>query len=316
MQKDPTPVGVDTNKPAAAYRPNLSQSMYVANDDERILSSLKMPSYDAGQSAATPKKSLFKFAVLALAVGAAVFVGYQSLATNPKSDTPPIELAMAGGTAASQKSNPIIEEKAESATPVTPLVPAPVTPAPAAAEAAQIINEAPAATNSAKLTEALEEGVKPPKAALQKALEVKSPATSAAATVAAPKVAAEPAAPRATAPAVAKATPPVATALNKPTSEADKDINLIAALLTHNNTTVAPTAKPTAANTEAKKPNATASADKPLLMAAAPAAQSTETLLKQCAELGFIEREVCKMKTCSNLWSTDAACKATLPSAK
>ena len=285
MQKDPTPVDVDTSKPAPAYRPNLSQSMYVGNDDERILSSLKMPAYDAGQTAAAPKKSWFMLPALVLAGGAAAFVGYQYFAGQSKSSKPPVELAMAGNAAAGKKSNPVIEEKAEPPAPAAPAAIAPVAPVPAAAEAAQIVNEPPAAktpvaTSQAKLTEALEEGVKPPNAALQKALEVKSPATGAAAAAAtpAPKVAAEPAAPKVASPAPAKAAAPAATAQKKSTSDAEKDINLIAALLTHNNAAPgAANAKPAAASTEAKKPNAAASADKPVaVVAAAPQAESTE----------------------------------------
>ena len=159
----------------------------------------------------------------------------------------------------------------------------------------------PIASAESKITTALEDGVKPPPAALEKALVSPTPAKAPSDKV------------------VAKAgtgKPADATPNNKPVSTAtaaDKDVNLIAALLSHG-TGATPKTKSASAATAATA-SSTGSAPAATTEPASASLDATTLALKQCCELGFLEREVCRIKTCNNQWETNAACKATMSTA-
>ena len=75
-------------------------------------------------------------------------------------------------------------------------------------------------------------------------------------------------------------------------------------------------AKPKAAAAPSASASAPASAAvSPNAEPASASLDATTIALKQCAELNFIEREVCRVKTCNNQWETNAACKATMSTA-
>ena len=203
---------------------------------------------------------------------------------------------------------------------------------PAAGQAAQIVNEptppasAPAATPT-PLTTALENGVKPPPDTLQKALLPSTAAATpvsaqAAATQPKEKTAAEKAADTRTAkaaaadaqaqakaqaaaqtkslgaPAKAPTTATVTTPTTPPAVAAEKDVNLLAALVTHNSLN-AP--KPTTA----AAPSATAPAD----AAQRVSEESAESLLKRCAALESERQSACRAKACTGTRATEPACK-------
>lgn len=181
------------------------------------------------------------FSLLGLSATAA-FLGYQYLPGDAVSGTPASapNHTSAAPPAATTAATPVLA----AATPV-PLPVAPVAPP----VAAQIVNQSTASTaalvapsraaNDSKLTTALEEGVVPPTAAIQKALEDKAPVKASAE----PKTAnAQPVTRRKPAPVGTLAAAPVRTAKAKakakakikPTTPAvDEDVNLIAALIAH-----------------------------------------------------------------------------------
>jgi hypothetical protein len=302
MENKHVPGDAKTVKPTLMGRPNLTPIADDGDAEARILSNLKIepsnkPPSNAGQKSSTIKT----LAVLSLGAAAAFF-GYQYV-SEPAHRGLLSAANQSTATNAAKGQSAVIDEKAVplpatiASAPVAaaaPLEAAPVAVA-AATEAAQIVNE----PSASKLTVALEEGVKPSKAAIQKALEAKE--TSKVQTV--PKPVA-----------------PVTTNEKNPTVVAtkDKDVNLLAALITHNNGPAAPTEVKQAAVTKSNaalvtKPTSAVTAPEkatPTPVAASP--QTTESQLKQCGELGFFEREVCRMKTCNNLWETNAACKASL----
>jgi hypothetical protein len=315
MQKDAAPSDAHANKSKPAFRPDLSQSMSVGNDSDRILTSLKSPQFQTGKSQSGRKSSFFGLALLLLAAAGAAFAGYFYWASQVNSRTDMVRMAQAASGAAASKSITTGDEKVAIAQPSTPVSPAAM-PTPAPLQAAEIVNETlapkePAPTPSAetKLTDALEKDVKPPNATLQKALEGKPKQRTLLERAPTSKsVAQKPAGP---ASPVAQKTVPTA---------ADKDINLIAALLAHN------AASPSSAKQGATKPAATgatevqpknetsgASTNLPVAVARNDV---TEAALKQCESLDFLQREVCKLKACDKLWETNPACKATLSSAK
>jgi hypothetical protein len=176
------------------------------------------------------------FSLLGLSATAA-FVGYQYLPGDAVTGTPAGALnhTSAAPPVATAAATPVLA----AATPV-PLPVAPVAPP----LAAKIVNESTATTaapaapsraaNDSKLTTALEEGVAPPTAAIQKALEDKAPVK----VSAEPKTAnAQPVTKRKPAPVSPLAAPvhaAKAKAKVKPiTPVDDEDVNLIAALIAH-----------------------------------------------------------------------------------
>jgi hypothetical protein len=213
----------------------------------------------------------------------------------------------------------------------------PASPIPAQ-EAAQIVNEqnvtvppAPASPEST-MTAALEQGVKPAPAALQKALESK-PVTAA-------RPAAKPQIVATKSPTVMdKAEKPERTGAEKKaaadnkartmdTAAADKDVNLLAAVIAHEKNSTqssAPLPKSTASTRSTAKTSNAAVAQAPEKSARPPAtsnrdvvarsaAEPTDSLLKRCSSLGFLEGQLCRLRICSGQWETDMACKATLSS--
>lgn len=195
---------------------------------------------------------------------------------------------------------------------------------PAVSQAAQIVNEplpsptpaAPVAstqTSDAKLVTALENGVKPPPAALEKALQPsaltspqaaaqpkeKPPSEKNAEALAAKKpVAAQPKLPALL--AVAKA--PVAPAV-APTVATEKDVSLLAALVAHNSA-VAP--KPAApASTAVPDANST-TADATQRVPD----ESADALLKRCAALEPERQGTCRVRACAGTRASEPACKA------
>ncbi|MEO5659852.1 MAG: hypothetical protein ABIQ90_08660 [Polaromonas sp.] len=302
--------------------------------EESILSSSKMGSVGSQQrQAATTRKGLQIFAVLGLSL-AAVFLGYQYLSGNPAGSL----LANAGDHSAAQTSvasaaqlgalpnaaAPVFSD------PASPQVAAPVATAP---EAAQIVNEPhlpAAASGAAKLTAALEEGVKPPATAMEKALERK------ASDQALPEMRTSPKAEKINTAMPKKASPTTntrtAAAKKAPADAPDKDVNLLAALIAHNSGLSAPSSpasrKLAVANartaTTPQKSNAsglqpsekmtTASRSPNREVVERQRSDTTASLLKRCGALGFIEGELCRLRICSGQWDTDAACKSSLSS--
>ena len=357
MSKDPASADVEVSSSKLPFRPDLTQSMSSRNDDERILSTLGAPHFVSGSNAKKPKKLFFAAAMLSLATLAAAVAGYSYFHfANQESNTPrSFDISKNKPAANITSTEPGIKETvviAEST---------PAAPSASAMPAAQIVNEAPplkpaAESMRGQLTDALEKDVKPPKAAIQKALESKPGSVDKKSSAAAPKAtvlksdaktASKTSVKNGTATTI-QASAKTNASNNKGSGKADtnlalkagtngassnaiaaknsgpggdKDINLIAALLTHNAATQAntlPSGVKSAAvdtTTSAKANNAglSPSAGKSLLPARA---ESTESRLKQCEGLDLLQREICKLKTCNNLWDTDASCKATLSSAK
>jgi hypothetical protein len=307
MKNDPVQANSPVNKPTLLVKPTLGLSASDKAEQARILSTANMPLEAKSQSKKSPARSGYKtFAYLGIALLAAIF-GYQYLS---KSETP-VTLAAASKSIPQAANNVNVATVGQNSTPSTETT----APAPAAQEAAQIVNESantkaaqpatPPVASETKLTNALEEGVSPPPAALKKALISKAP-------------------PTAQAPSTAQAAPKaVSTAViteKKPRAEpeVDKDVNLLAAMIAHSNPTTPNSSKPpvaavkTSNASSVKNPTQVAAAQPEKPVQAVPNSVGTEALLKQCSGLGFFEREVCRIKTCTNKWETDAACKANL----
>ncbi len=327
MENNPASVETSAAKPSLMSKPSLNPASVGSVDEARILSSLS--GAPAPAPAPTGSSWVLKSLLLLVAGAALAYGGFQYFSQQ---------------TAPKTKPYVIIDEKAESSAQSTPVAPPPsakeastiVGTAPN--EAAQIINEPVPSTG--KLTAALEDGVKPPKAALEKALESSAPLSAASAMAAAkPAVtlstpaSADPAKDLAAKTAVAKAdlvatqAAPTAVAAAAPTKttkpaapadktpSADKDVSLIAALLTHNSSANS-SAKPTTAGAVAPSPapaKAAASAPAPTnYNATDSSADATTIALKKCGDLNIFEREVCRVKTCNNQWESHPACKAAL----
>jgi hypothetical protein len=293
MDHKQVPIDAKAAKPTLMGQPALTPLADDGDSNARILSDVKVDPSAAARGHASRTGSTFK-AIGALGLAAVVaFFGYQYLSGTANEGMLATDTKPANAKAAKAQ-NPIIDEQAA---PLPAAVAAPQ-------EAAQIVNDvdaakaAPPANSEAKLTAALEEGVKPPKATIQKALESKQSAKSQSTQ----KVVT-------TTKAVDKVPSAIATK--------DKDVNLLAAIITHNTAPVASTEVKQLAVARTGPPSIAKPAGETTLIDTAPApassgAQSAEAQLKKCNELGFFDRELCRVKTCSNLWETNAACKATL----
>jgi hypothetical protein len=319
-------------------KPKLIPLAPAKNGEDSILSTSKMGMLSSKSNFPPNKRLGFKFfSVLAISAVAAVLV-YQylsggtaepTLASVANDSAGKTSVASAGpvswlsGTGAAR---PAIEQ-VES--PVLTSPPAPSAPVAMAPDAAQIINEVhpspstPPALSEAKLATALEEGVKPPVAAFKNAPEIATTTS-----LAAPQLRSSRQTEKTTSVAGKKA-----SASSKTPAEApDKDVNLLAALLAHNNGLSGPpgsvarpllTAKPDT-TPALQKTNAVGlpASEKASRTSTVPsrdvverqASESTSALLKRCGTLGFIEGELCRIRICSGLWDTDAACKARLSS--
>jgi hypothetical protein len=305
MENKNVPGEAKAVKPTLMSRPSLTP---VTDDQEhaRILSTVKaQPVAKAAGSPGQKNSTLKTLAVLSFGAAAAFF-GYQYLSGSANQSLL-ADATLSSRAKASIGKGQVIEEKAEAAPVIAAIAPAVVAApqdtasAAVAPQAALIVNEptvakvAPPVSAESKLSAALEAGVKPQKATAPKAPETKEPATKARSAAKAPET-----------PVVAEKKPPA------PVTK-DKDINLLAALITHNNTTAT---TPTAVNSAvaaratpqpaAQKSSSSTSTDK------TASTDSTESALKRCSELGFFDREVCRVKTCNDLWETNAACKASL----
>jgi hypothetical protein len=294
MDQKQVPVDVRAAKPTLMGQPALAPLTDDGESTARILSDVKLAPLSNAKDKAGRKSSSSTFRILgALSLAAvAAFFGYQYISGTTNESIFAIE-TKSSQFKATKNQNPIIEELA---TPAHSAVTPPQ-------EAAQIVNDSDAAkttppASSQKLTAALEDGVKPPKTTIQRALESK---------------------PEGKSQAPQKALATVGTIEKKPSAVAgkDKDINLLAAIITHNTNPPAPAeAKQVAvaksSSTSAAQPGSETTSFDAGLAVAKPSAQSTEAQLKKCNAFGFFDRELCRIKTCSNLWETNAACKATL----
>lgn len=163
-----------------------------------------------------------------------------------------------------------------------------------------------------KLTTVLEADIKPPPAALKTALEASS-----AAPETKPIAHARPINRVASTKHVDRVATPSAQSARSD-SQADRDINLLTALVAHSSERDAKqTAKEAALvrsqklarnNTGIVKTNVKP-ADRNQDVVERQASDSTESLLERCKSLGFIEGQLCRWRICSGRWDTDAACK-------
>jgi hypothetical protein len=335
-------------RPTLLSKPKLMPLEPAGNGEDSILSASKMGVLSSKSGSPSNKPVGFTFfAVLAISAAAA-FLGYQYLSSSTGEPTLASVANDSAGKTSVASAGPISslsEAGTGAASPATgqpesPLLASPPPPSASVAmapDAAQIINEAhpshntPSATGEGKLAMALEEGVKPPAAALKNALENATPTGATA-----PQLRSSPQTEKTTAVADKKASATgkarAAGTTKTPAEAPDKDVNLLAALLAHNNgvagqpsPTVRPlvTAKPGTIPAP-QKTNALSSpaSEKVARTSTAPsrevverqASESTAALLKRCGTFGFIEGELCRMRICSGLWDSDAACKARLSS--
>ncbi|EJN07163.1 hypothetical protein, partial [Herbaspirillum sp. YR522] len=151
-----------------------------------------------------------------------------------------------------------------------------------------------AAPKGDQLTNALEDGVKPPPAVLKKALEAK------------------PEKPRKQVATEEKKKKPVVK--HEPRNDADVDVikALVGRSADVEKKRAAKESKP-AGNNQKLAQNAEAQA-KPgdgrnVDIVQRTPGESTESLLNRCKALGFLEGEFCRWRICSGRWDTDAACK-------
>lgn len=105
----------------------------------------------------------------------------------------------------------------------------------------------------------------------------------------------------------------------------DKDVDLIAALLTHVSsgakapvsekpkkaTSNSPTVRTSSLGGSSKLEQKT-SANRDVVIAGP--GESTESLVKRCKALGFFDGELCRLRICSGMWGKDAACPSNTPS--
>lgn len=171
------------------------------------------------------------------------------------------------------------------------------------ATAAQDRADAPSASSQGNLNSALEEGVKPPPAALQKALEA-APAS------------AKKEKPAKQASVVHQARKP-AEAARKGTrhaagGQADNDVDLISALVAHSaqaDRKPASGKKDTAATQKLAAKDDGKAHERNEDIIERRGNESTASLLQRCHALGFIEGELCRWRICSGRWDDDVACK-------
>jgi len=151
-----------------------------------------------------------------------------------------------------------------------------------------------AAPKGDQLTNALEEGVKPPPAALKKALEAKPEKTHRQVTVEEKKK--------------------KPTARTEPRNDADVDVikALVGRSAEVEKKRSAKESKP-AGNHQKLAQNADTQAKssdgRNVDIVQRTPGESTESLLNRCKSLGFLEGEFCRWRICSGRWDTDAACK-------
>lgn len=303
----------------ASRRPSLMPASDSSSADEvRILNSISDGKSKARSSSGDARKPRRVLAIVLLLLLVAAGVTVAALRMNDRDGTsapaqatsaaPVPPLASAASPTASTPTG--VAESASAA---------PAAPASAPADAAVINDTNPPAPDAAsttaprgpdQLTSALEEGVKPPPAALKNALEAK-PATSA-----------KPA--RQSAQHDEKKKKPA-----KAETRNDSDVDLIKALVARSGEVDKKRSNSAASNANGGNGAGADGAPQKSAQAHASAAkskearnvdvverrngESTASLLQRCHALGFVEGEFCRWRICSGRWDSDPACK--LPSA-
>jgi hypothetical protein len=319
---------------------------HVDNGEDSILSASKMGVLSSKASSPSNKRVGFKFFAVLAIVAAAALLGYQYLSStigaptlasvaNDSAAKTSVASVKPVGSLSSTDTASLVTEQAESLVLASP--PVLSTPVATAPDAAQIINEArpalgtPSASDHSKLATALEESVKSPVAALKN-----RPEKATLRGAAPPQLRIIPQTEKTTYVAEKKASVAsksrTAGTSKTPAEAPDKDVNLLAALLAHNNGLAgppSPSARPlvTAKPGTTPAPQKTSAVDLPASERVANASarpsrevverqpsESTAALLRRCGTLGFIEGELCRIRICSGLWEADAACKAQLSS--
>ena len=264
------------------------------------------------QPAPRPARKLIAAMLMLLVAAGIVFGGYTYLSTTQKLDEATPDTRQASAPAAAQKDTPAPADTTDTAKPTNS---ASAEPPAASLQAAEIVNET--ATAQGKLSSALEAGVKPPPATLEKALArnvAKEPTPKAAtATATVPAIAVlvnkKPTA-ATVAPATQAVKPPATAAATAakaaPAAAAgfDKDVTLLAAVVTHINTQAA-IKTPVTGKTDAASAAAGPDAIEQLINK-----ESVEAKLKRCSLLGFLEGELCRMTTCFGQSDKEPACKS------
>lgn len=282
-------------KPTTTRPSLMSASDTPGSDEVRILNSISDGKTGArasatGGKAKSGRKTAIVAALLLLIGAAAVAVFYASAPSGEPVSAAMQDRPAAQLVAAADPSPPVT-------TPSAVAAPALAADAPKT-DAAVITDTAPApaaeapARSQDQLTSALEEGVKPPPAALKNALEAKpeKPAKHAAAHDDKKKK-------------TAKADP-----------KTDSDVDLIKALVARSaevdkkRAAREPTASQKLAQSDAgqaSKPAAGRNVD----VVERNGSESTESLLQRCRALGLVEGEFCRWRICSGRWDSDPACK-------
>jgi hypothetical protein len=106
--------------------------------------------------------------------------------------------------------------------------------------------------------------------------------------------------------------------VNKDAGQKDRDVDLIAALLAYAPSTstsaVRGKSAPTSSERRSERDDVSARravrAEPGKDVVARNAGDSTESLVKRCRALGWLEGELCRFRVCSRLWGKDAACPA------
>ena len=262
------------------------------------------------QPAPRPARKLIAAMLMLLVAAGIVFGGYTYLSTTQKLDEATPDTRQASAPAAAQKDTPTPADTTDTAKPTNA---ASAEPPAASLQAAEIVNET--ATAQSKLSSALEAGVKPPPATLEKALarnaanEPSPKAVTATVPAIAVLVNKKPTA-VAAAPAIQAVKPPATAAATAakaaPAAAAgfDKDVTLLAAVVTHINTQAA-IKTPVTGKTDAASAAAGPDAIEQLINK-----ESVEAKLKRCSLLGFLEGELCRMTTCFGQSDKEPACKS------
>ncbi|WP_443113014.1 hypothetical protein [Herbaspirillum seropedicae] len=286
-------------KPASTRPSLLSGSDTPGADEVRILNSISDTKSSGRASAPAARGKGGRIA--AVAVLLLLLIGAGALVLNGRSES-------GAPAAAAPEAKPVAPLAAAEPNPNSaPAAPSASTPPAASADTAVINDTAPGSaqpeptsptSSQAQLTNALEEGVKPPPSTLKNALEAK------------PEKPEKPEKPAKQAAREEK---------RKKAAEAknDSDVDLIKALVARTPEADRKSqARDSAAGASSRKlaqgdTNAPAkhAGGRNVDVVERSGKESTESLLQRCHALGFIEGELCRWRICSGRWDTDAACK-------
>lgn len=281
-------------KPASTRPSLLSGSDTPGADEVRILNSISDTKSASRASAPAARGKGGRIA--AVAVLLLLLIGAGALVLNGRSES-------GAPVAAAPDAKPVAPLAAAEPNPV-PAAPSASTPPTASADTAVINDTGPGSAQSeppsppssqAQLTNALEEGVKPPPSTLKNALEAKPEKPEKSAKQAAREE------------------------KRKKAAEAknDSDVDLIKALVARTPEADKKSQARDGASGASGRKLAQGDAGTPPKHAGArnvdvverSGKESTESLLQRCHALGFIEGELCRWRICSGRWDTDAACK-------